>query len=101
MDGDGGLGIAWPASNRKPTGHEHTQHQEPPLASAAEAAIPFVPFTAFSEYQDISPKGTKQIRWLAPPDHGMLFFAGICGESYGDYGSKKEQTRAHTTSSRS
>jgi putative SOS response-associated peptidase YedK len=49
-----------------------------------------VPFTAFSEYEDASPKGAKVIRWFAPPDRGMLFFAGICGEWYGDYGSKKE-----------
>ena len=49
-----------------------------------------VPFTAFSEYEDASPKGKKQIRWFAPPDRGMPFFAGICGEWYGDYGSKKE-----------
>jgi len=49
-----------------------------------------VPFTAFSEYEDASPKGKKVIRWFAPPDRGLLFFAGICGEWYGDYGSKKE-----------
>lgn len=49
-----------------------------------------VPFTAFSEYEDASPKGAKIIRWFAPPDRGMLFFAGICGEWYGDYGGKKE-----------
>jgi putative SOS response-associated peptidase YedK len=49
-----------------------------------------VPFTAFSEYEDASPKGKKQIRWFAPPDRGMLFFAGICGEWWGDYGTKKE-----------
>lgn len=49
-----------------------------------------VPFTAFSEYEDASPKGAKQIRWFAPPDRGMLFFAGICGEWWGDYGTKKE-----------
>lgn len=48
-----------------------------------------VPFTAFSEYEDASPKGKKQIRWFAPPDRTMLFFAGISGEWYGDYGSKK------------
>jgi putative SOS response-associated peptidase YedK len=39
-----------------------------------------VPFTAFSEYEDASPKGAKMIRWFAPPDRGMLFFAGVCGE---------------------
>lgn len=49
-----------------------------------------VPFTAFSEYEDSSPKGKKQIRWFAPRDRGMLFFAGICGEWWGDYGTKKE-----------
>lgn len=49
-----------------------------------------VPFTAFSEYEDHSPKGAKVIRWFAPPDRGMLFFAGISGEWYGDYGNKKE-----------
>lgn len=49
-----------------------------------------VPFTAFSEYEDSSPKGKKVIRWFAPPDRGMLFFAGICGEWYGDFGSRKE-----------
>lgn len=49
-----------------------------------------VPFTAFSEYEDSSPKGKKQIRWFASPDRGMLFFAGICGEWWGDYGTKKE-----------
>lgn len=49
-----------------------------------------VPFTAFSEYEDDSPKGAKVIRWFAPPERGMLFFAGICGEWWGDYGTKKE-----------
>jgi putative SOS response-associated peptidase YedK len=49
-----------------------------------------VPFTAFSEYEDASPMGKKQIRWFAPPDRGMLFFAGICGEWWGEYGTKKE-----------
>ncbi len=49
-----------------------------------------VPFTAFSEYEDASPKGAKVIRWFAPPDRGMLFFAGICTTWSGDYGSKKE-----------
>lgn len=47
-------------------------------------------FTAFSEYEDASPKGAKQIRWFAPPDRGMLFFAGIWRVWSGDYGSKKE-----------
>lgn len=49
-----------------------------------------VPFTAFSEYEDASPKGKKQIRWFAPPDRGMLWFAGIWRTWVGDYGSKKE-----------
>jgi putative SOS response-associated peptidase YedK len=49
-----------------------------------------VPFTAFSEYEDASPKGRKQIRWFAPPDRSILFFAGIWRDWEGDYGSKKE-----------
>lgn len=49
-----------------------------------------VPFTAFSEYEDSSPKGKKQIRWFAPPDRGMMFFAGVWRVWAGDYGSKKE-----------
>jgi len=49
-----------------------------------------VPFTAFSEYEDASPKGKKVIRWFAPPDHGLLFFAGVWNTWTGDYGSKKE-----------
>lgn len=49
-----------------------------------------VPFTAFSEYEDSSPKGAKVIRWFTPANDGMMFFAGIKGEWYGDYGSKKE-----------
>jgi putative SOS response-associated peptidase YedK len=49
-----------------------------------------VPFTAFSEYEDNSPKGKKVIRWFAPPDRRMLFFAGLCRDWEGDYGSKKE-----------
>ena len=49
-----------------------------------------VPFTAFSEYEDASPKGAKQIRWFAPRDRGMLFFAGVWRVWSGDYGSKKE-----------
>jgi putative SOS response-associated peptidase YedK len=59
-----------------------------PLLGAQHRCL--VPFTAFSEYEDASPKGAKVIRWFAPPDRGTLFFAGICGEWYGDYGSKKE-----------
>jgi putative SOS response-associated peptidase YedK len=49
-----------------------------------------VPFTAFSEYEDASPKGKKVIRWFAPPDRGIGYFAGIWREWTGDYGSKKE-----------
>ena len=49
-----------------------------------------VPFTAFSEYEDDSPKGKKVIRWFASPDRSMLYFAGLCREWHGDYGSKKE-----------
>lgn len=49
-----------------------------------------VPFTAFSEYEDASPKGAKRLRWFAPPDRGMLCFAGIWRSWRGDYGSKKE-----------
>jgi putative SOS response-associated peptidase YedK len=49
-----------------------------------------VPFTAFSECEDSSPKGAKVIRWFAPADRGMLFFAGIWRSWRGDYGTKKE-----------
>ncbi|MCC6789061.1 MAG: SOS response-associated peptidase family protein [Hyphomonadaceae bacterium] len=49
-----------------------------------------VPFTAFSEYEDSSPKGKKVIRWFAPPDRGMMAFAGVWRTWRGDYGSKKE-----------
>jgi len=49
-----------------------------------------VPFTAFSEYEDASPKGKKQIRWFAPRDRGVAYFAGLYRVWYGDYGSKKE-----------
>jgi putative SOS response-associated peptidase YedK len=59
-----------------------------PVLGVAHRCI--VPFTAFSEYEDASPKGKKQIRWFAPPDRSMLFFAGIHREWTGDYGSKKE-----------
>ncbi len=62
-------------------------HWRPLLAPAHRC---LVPFTAFSEYEDASPKGKKQIRWFAPPDRGMLFFAGVWREWTGDYGSKKE-----------
>lgn len=59
-----------------------------PLLGPAHRCL--VPFTAFSEYEDASPKGKKQIRWFAPPDRGLLYFAGIWREWEGDYGSKKE-----------
>jgi putative SOS response-associated peptidase YedK len=59
-----------------------------PLLGVANRCI--VPFTAFSEYEDNSPKGAKVIRWFAPPDRGLLFFAGIWTSWTGDYGSKKE-----------
>lgn len=49
-----------------------------------------VPFTAFSEYEDASPKGKKQIRWFAPQNRGIAYFAGIWRVWSGDYGSKKE-----------
>lgn len=49
-----------------------------------------VPLTAFSEYEDSSARGAKIIRWFAPPDRGMLYFAGIWRTWTGDYGSKKE-----------
>jgi putative SOS response-associated peptidase YedK len=49
-----------------------------------------VPFTAFSEYEDASPKGKKLIRWFAPPDRGIAYFAGIWRAWTGEYGSKKE-----------
>lgn len=48
------------------------------------------PFTAFSEYEDASPKGAKIIRWFAPPERGIAYFAGIWQVWAGDYGSKKE-----------
>lgn len=59
-----------------------------PLLGAQHRCL--VPFTAFSEYEDNSPKGAKVIRWFALPDRSMAFFAGICGEWWGDYGTKKE-----------
>jgi putative SOS response-associated peptidase YedK len=49
-----------------------------------------VPFTAFSEYEDNSPKGKKVIRWFAPHDRGVFYFAGLYNSWHGDYGSKKE-----------
>lgn len=35
-------------------------------------------------------KGAKVIRRFAPPDRSIYCFAGICGEWWGDYGTKKE-----------
>lgn len=64
-----------------------SSHWRPVLAPANRC---LVPFTAFSEYEDASPKGKKQIRWFAPPDRGMLCFAGVWRSWTGDYGSKKE-----------
>ncbi len=58
-----------------------------PLLGAQHRCL--IPFTAFSEYEDSSPKGAKLIRWFAPPDRGMGFFAGIWRSWEGDYGSKK------------
>lgn len=49
-----------------------------------------VPFTAFSEYEDSSPNGAKVIRWFAPVDQPMAFFAGVWRAWTGDYGSKKK-----------
>lgn len=49
-----------------------------------------VPFTAFSEYEDASPKGKKVLRWFAPPDRGILCFAGLWRKWTGDRGTKKE-----------
>jgi putative SOS response-associated peptidase YedK len=62
-------------------------HWRPLLAPAHRCVVPF---TAFSEYEDASPKGKKIIRWFAPPDRGIAFFAGIWRQWTGDYGSKKE-----------
>ncbi len=59
-----------------------------PLLGPAHRCL--VTFTAFSGYKDNSPKGAKVIRWFAPPDRGMLCFAGIWTSWSGDYGSKKE-----------
>jgi putative SOS response-associated peptidase YedK len=85
------MGPARSAAIRLSASHQYPQHQESALAAAAwRPASLSLPFTAFSEYEDNSPKGKKVIRWFAPPDRGMLFFAGICSEWYGDYGSKKE-----------
>jgi putative SOS response-associated peptidase YedK len=46
-----------------------------PLLGAADRCL--VPFTAFSVYEDASPKGQKVIRWFAPPERGIAYFAGI------------------------
>ena len=58
-----------------------------PLLGARHRCL--VPFTAFSEYEDASPKGAKVIRWFAPSERDMFFFAGISAQWRGDYGSKK------------
>jgi putative SOS response-associated peptidase YedK len=47
-----------------------------------------VPFTAFAEYQDDAPKGLKPLRWFAPPDGEMRFFAGVWREWTGARGPK-------------
>src|SRR5690606_16008575 len=49
-----------------------------------------VTFTALSEYENSSHKRKKVIRWFAPPDRGMMAFAGVWRTWRGDYGSKKE-----------
>jgi putative SOS response-associated peptidase YedK len=59
-----------------------------PLLGVAHRCL--APFTAFSEYEDDSPKGKKVIRWFAPRERGVAYFAGIWREWTGDYGSKKE-----------
>ncbi|MBL8543528.1 MAG: SOS response-associated peptidase family protein [Hyphomonadaceae bacterium] len=59
-----------------------------PLLGPAHRCL--VPFTAFSEYEDASPKGKKQIRWFAPIDRDLVYFAGIWRQWEGDYGSKNE-----------
>lgn len=59
-----------------------------PLLGEAHRCL--VPFTAFSEYEDSSPKGKKVIRWFAPPDRGIAYFAGIWRTWTGDFGSKKD-----------
>jgi putative SOS response-associated peptidase YedK len=78
-----------PVTNIRNTASPHWR----PLLGPAHRCL--VPFTAFSEYEDASPKGAKVIRWFASPERGVLFFAGICGEWYGDYGSKKEPNVGH------
>jgi putative SOS response-associated peptidase YedK len=83
MPGPPSTGWA-PVTNIRNTASSHWR----PVLGEAHRCL--VPFTAFSEYEDASPKGKKVIRWFAPPDRGMAFFAGIWGQWFGDYGSKKE-----------
>ncbi len=66
-----------------------------PLLGTAHRCL--VPFTAFSEYEDASPKGAKVIRWFAPADRGVAYFAGIWRVWTGDYGSKKEPKEGEHT----
>jgi putative SOS response-associated peptidase YedK len=73
-----------PVTNIRNTASAHWR----PVLGAQHRCL--VPFTAFSEYEDASPKGAKVIRWFAPADRGMLYFAGIWRVWTGDYGSKKE-----------
>lgn len=47
-----------------------------------------VPFTRFSEYEDMSPKGAKRIRWFALPGEPMAMFAGIWRRWEGARGTK-------------
>ncbi len=65
----------------------HSPHWRPLLGVEHRC---LAPFTAFSEYEDASPKGAKIIRWFAPPDRGIAYFAGVWQVWAGDYGSKKE-----------
>ncbi len=72
----------------------HSPHWRPLLGVEHRC---LAPFTAFSEYEDASPKGAKIIRWFAPPDRGIAYFAGIWQVWTGDYGSKKEpKSGVHT-----
>ena len=71
-------------------------HWRPLLGSAHRC---LVPFTAFGEYEDDSPKGKKQIRWFAPPDRCMLYFAGIWREWTGTTARRKSPMSARIHSS--
>lgn len=73
-----------PVTNIRNTKSAHWR----PLLGPTQRCV--VPFTAFSEYEEASPRGKKVIRWFAPPDRVMLYFAGIWREWSGDYGSTKE-----------